>query len=1198
MKKRFIASVISGIMMFGMLFNTESSVKAYPDINNQKEVTEQTNVNQNFENQEGYDVVVDKFEQYGTEHKQSFALKNVVQVSEKQAAGAVSAKQINNIAIFITFTGNEQNNEYAGNVLEVKQLYNGGGTQNSLKEYMNKISYGKLTMNTVFSADQKQDNKIFLYKSPKPEKYYMPYDAVTNPIGYGDKLEGADHTEHDCTQLMVDAFNSVKAQLPSELDYDFNNDNYIDSVQFYVPNNYGKYDDKGNCVFLWSHRWCVKNPSQAQYNGAKLNDYNLINYNAISNEDYGTVAHEFLHIVGFPDLYQSIGSQDIFTTMGAWSIMSNTPANLYPTVYERMKYGQWIDESRIKQVKENKDYTIYNSQSNPNNNTIAYKIPSGKNGEYFMIEYRNKSGYDSSIVESGMIVYRVVENRTGNGGASGPELTVLSNNGSYKASLTSASSQKSIKLIREEGTDTGYTVSYVSSTNNTATFSVKGLPKPIVVSGFSVGNNKLNLGETVNLSTSASGGEGTLKYKYTYTLNGKETTIRDYTTVNNFNWTPSTTGSYTLKTYVTDGITTESKSYSYVVVSKPQTQTKATIYYNKKSNLTGSNVYIHYNKNGQGWTSVPGKLMTSTSEQSGYKYKFEIDLEKANGKLVYCFNDGNNHWDSRNGANYECTVGTYGVSNEQQKAIDTKFAVTALNTTFSQCTINGTVGITAVTSNASGTVSYKFIAIDSNGNEKVIKDYSTESTTTWRPTATGKYTLRVDAIDANNKVVSKTKSFNVVSLPTGTGTFDKQSPQSLGSTIKVNVNGTGGTGTLQYQLIAQGGNYQFGGREIYVQKFSTNKSISWTPEVDGDYGLMLDIKDETGAINRVSLGHYIISKDFAISSFTTDIASPQAAGKTITLKADAKNATGTVQYQFTAQKSGSSASVIQAYSTKNTCYWYPGSQGTYTLTVSAKDSTGKVVTKTMSYEIKTSVGITSVSVDKQSPQEVNTTINIKVNTQGGIGTVQYRYSFLSWNGVKTILKDYSTSNTFAWTPQETMVGFLYVEAKDAAGNSPSTYQMDYSITPATVKMTTIYYKGYSNPYIHYKVGNGSWTTAPGVKMSSNSEVNGYDYSITINLGQAEKLTACFNNGSGAWDSNNGNNYTFGAGYYTFSNGVITKINKPEPQKLNIASVVGENVSIDEATNTITYYYDTEGKLKVNVAGGSGSYVYELQLTYT
>ena len=126
-------------------------------------------------------------------------------------------------------------------------------------------------------------------------------------------------------------------------------------------------------------------------------------------------------------------------------------------------------------------------------------------------------------------------------------------------------------------------------------------------------------------------------------------------------------------------------------------------------------------------------------------------------------------------------------------------------------------------------------------------------------------------------------------------------------------------------------------------------------------------------------------------------------------------------------------------------------------------------------------------------------------------------------------------------------------------------------------------------------------------MSSNSEVNGYNYAITIDLGDADNITACFNNGSGSWDSNDGNNnwdsnngsnYTFSAGYYTFSNGVITKINKPEPQKLSIASDVGENVSIDEATNTITYYYDTEGKLKVNVAGGSGSYVYDLQLTYT
>ena len=33
--------------------------------------------------------------------------------------------------------------------------------------------------------------------------------------------------------------------------------------------------------------------------------------------------------------------------------------------------------------------------------------------------------------------------------------------------------------------------------------------------------------------------------------------------------------------------------------------------------------------------------------------------------------------------------------------------------------------------------------------------------------------------------------------------------------------------------------------------------------------------------------------------------------------------------------------------------------------------------------------------------------------------------------------------------------------------------------------TTIYYKGYDNPYIHYRIADGTWTTAPGVKMEEN-----------------------------------------------------------------------------------------------------------------
>ncbi|MBQ4530434.1 MAG: hypothetical protein IJA36_07485, partial [Lachnospiraceae bacterium] len=69
-----------------------------------------------------------------------------------------------------------------------------------------------------------------------------------------------------------------------------------------------------------------------------------------------------------------------------------------------------------------------------------------------------------------------------------------------------------------------------------------------------------------------------------------------------------------------------------------------------------------------------------------------------------------------------------------------------------------------------------------------------------------------------------------------------------------------------------------------------------------------------------------------------------------------------------------------------------------------------------------------------------------------------------------------------------------------------------------------------------------WTNVPGVQMGTSSKVSGYPYAITIDLGDATSLTACFNDGNGNWDSNNSNNYTFGVGEYTYSNGSITKMN--------------------------------------------------------
>lgn len=106
---------------------------------------------------------------------------------------------------------------------------------------------------------------------------------------------------------------------------------------------------------------------------------------------------------------------------------------------------------------------------------------------------------------------------------------------------------------------------------------------------------------------------------------------------------------------------------------------------------------------------------------------------------------------------------------------------------------------------------------------------------------------------------------------------------------------------------------------------------------------------------------------------------------------------------------------------------------------------------------------------------------------------------------------------------------------------PGTYTVaNGSITegaPATNAVTVYYYNNWANTYIHYQVGSGEWTAAPGVKMTDNSSTYAV---ITIDLKDANSLKACFNNGSNTWDNNSNRDYTIsGAGTYTIKNGKIT-----------------------------------------------------------
>lgn len=116
-----------------------------------------------------------------------------------------------------------------------------------------------------------------------------------------------------------------------------------------------------------------------------------------------------------------------------------------------------------------------------------------------------------------------------------------------------------------------------------------------------------------------------------------------------------------------------------------------------------------------------------------------------------------------------------------------------------------------------------------------------------------------------------------------------------------------------------------------------------------------------------------------------------------------------------------------------------------------------------------------------------------------------------------------------------------VTAVDAAENSSSPSAAASTTTGEQSEGSTseIFYKtngSWSDYYIHYRIGDGEWTTAPGVKLQERCE--GW-YGASIDIGETADLTAAFNNGSGSWNNNGGNDFALSSGVQTIADGAVT-----------------------------------------------------------
>ncbi|MRR54693.1 MAG: hypothetical protein EG822_09315 [Deltaproteobacteria bacterium] len=247
------------------------------------------------------------------------------------------------------------------------------------------------------------------------------------------------------------------------------------------------------------------------------------------------------------------------------------------------------------------------------------------------------------------------------------------------------------------------------------------------------------------------------------------------------------------------------------------------------------------------------------------------------------------------------------------------------------------------------------------------------------------------------------------------------SPQAAGTPITFTAAKTGGQGDYEYRFWLNSG----AGFEI-ARDYGTGNSWTWTPVSTGAYDVLVDVRKVGSTdLREVSdkVFFYQIQDSVQVPptalNLTSDLAAPQAVGTPVTFTAEGVGGSGPYEYRFWLN-SGAGFNIVQDYSAVSTWIWTPATSGAYDILVDVRNigstSVREASNKVFFYQIQQTIG-TSVALnsDLLSPQTAGTPITFTAQGSGSPGPFEYRFWLNSGAGF-SIVQDYSTVNTWTWTP--------------------------------------------------------------------------------------------------------------------------------------------------------------------------------------
>ena len=264
-----------------------------------------------------------------------------------------------------------------------------GKFRGSVHDYFYDQSYGQLSL---------QFDLLYV-KLDKSYKVYGGTDSKGN--------------DEDYVNFVNDIVNASKDQVADWSVYDWDGDRQVDHI-FIIYAGLGQ-NDGGGVTTIWPNQWTLTealadHPEMGGEAPMTMDGgYIVDRYGCVAELDlfdsygsFGVLCHEYSHCLGLPDFYR--GSTKF---VGSWDVMDyglyNGDGFCPPgySAHERMLLG-WLEPTTLDAPETVSELLPLNTSQQ------AYMIVNdGHPNEYYMIENRQRTGWDRYLSGSGVLIFHV-----------------------------------------------------------------------------------------------------------------------------------------------------------------------------------------------------------------------------------------------------------------------------------------------------------------------------------------------------------------------------------------------------------------------------------------------------------------------------------------------------------------------------------------------------------------------------------------------------------------------------------------------------------------------------------------------------------------------------------------------------------------------------------------------------------------------